>query len=213
MLQHKTRNRHAFCWFLKGRKSFLGIFLRGWGLCCVSFGPVNLIEMESRGDSLPGEGNAMEGTVVSGVLSKDTQTVWLSGQKQIYPLQWPDQLCSALRLYEMCPACLILSSESVVHRPCVWVKGTQVQAPFLCFCLFLSSRVGTGLLCTGCLHRWSPWWVCGKHQHSCTLWVTLPTHRRAERAREVPQASLSFPCPDWQQTLLFWKTLAKVSVV
>lgn len=117
MLQHKTRNRHAFCWFLKGRKSFLGIFLRGWGLCCVSFGPVNLIEMESRGDSLPGEGNAMEGTVVSGVLSKDTQTVWLSGQKQIYPLQWPDQLCSALRLYEMCPACL--------SHPVFWERGSQ----------------------------------------------------------------------------------------
>lgn len=209
VLQHKTRNRHAFCWFLKGRKSLLGIFLRGWGLCCVSFGPMNLMEMESRGDSLPGEGNAMGGTVVSGVLSEDTQTVWLSGQKQIYPLQWPDWLCSALRLYEMRPACL--------SHPVFWAWFTDLVSEWREPRFRLRFSASVFFLAAGWERAFCALVACTDEAHDESVgntntpapcgWPTLPTQCRAERAREVPQASLSFPCPDWQPTLLSFERL------
>lgn len=172
------------------------------------------MEMESRGDSLPGEGNAMGGTVVSGVLSEDTQTVWLSGQKQVYPLQWPDWLCSALRLYETCPACL--------SHPVFWAWFTDLVSEWreprfrlhFSASVFFSAAGGNGPF----VH-----WLPAQMKPMMSLWET-PTLMHpvgdppyTAQSRESPGGAAGFTELSLPRlatdVALFWKTLAKVSVV
>lgn len=151
----------------------------------VSFEPLNLIEMQSNSDSLPGEVNTKEGKVESW---GHTGCLWLSGQEQMYPP--PSAVPSACLTHPV--------FESLPHRLCAWVKGTRFRLLF-CLCLWLNSRLGMGLLCApGCTDEAHD--VSVGHQHSRTLWATLSTQCRADP--EGPLASVNSPCLGWQRILL-----------
>lgn len=120
----------------------------------VSFEPLNLIEMQSNSDSLPGEVNTKEGKVVSGVL-RTHDCLWLSGQEQIYPPQWPGRAVLSSSRAFLCSALCMSDSSCLRERAsqalCLG-EGNQVQAAFL-FVSLAQQQVGNGTFVRSWMHR------------------------------------------------------------
>lgn len=120
----------------------------------VSFEPLNLIEMQSNSDSLPGEVNTKEGKVVSGVLRTHRLSLALWAETDLATaVAWP---CSAqLERASLCSALCMSDSSCLQERAsqalCLG-EGNQVQAAFL-FVSLAQQQVGNGTFVRSWMHR------------------------------------------------------------
>lgn len=171
--------------------------------------------MQSKGDSLPGEVKNAMGRYSSfwSPFWGHTNCLCLSGQRQIYPLQWPDcaVLTHPLPLSEMRSACL--------SHPIFWAsqalplsEGNPGSGCIFLFLSFAQQQVGNGTFVHSWLYRWRPWWVCGNTSTRAPCGWPSPhsTEQSPGGATGISELPLPRLATDFA---LFWKILDKSALL